>query len=779
MNLGAWEVASAPPGEVSDPARLAELEWAPARVPGHTGGDDRDWWFRARFNAEAPRDGERLTLCCDGLATVCEVFVNGASVLASESMWVAHETDIGGFVRSGENEVTIRCQALDPLLAEPRKPRARWRTRLARDGNLRWWRTTLLGRAPGFAPAPPLVGPWRAVRLERRSGPRVDDLELHPHVEGEDGVLTVRGRITGGEAAEVRLAGQAAPLGPDGAEVRVPGAAHWWPHTHGEPALHEVEVLVDGAIVASRRIGFRTLETGDDPLGEGLAIRINGVSVFARGAVWTPVAADELRPTLERVRDAGMNMLRLPGFSVYESAEFHDLCDKLGILVWQDFMFANLDYPVQDDGFRVTVEHEARQVMAGVAWRPSLTVICGNSEVEQQVAMLGLDPALGRGELFGELLPRLVAESGADAAYVPSAPCGEGLPMRPGRGVANYYGVGGYRRPLEDARRADVRFAAECLAFANLGDEGPAGPAAGVPRDVGSNWDFAGVRDFYLGLLYDVEPEALRRDDPQRYLELSRLVTGEVMAEVFGEWRRARSRCSGGLVLWLRDLQAGAGWGALDHAGVPKAAYFHLKRALAPVAVWSTDEGLGGIAAHVANDRPDPLEAILRIRLHRADGTQVGEAADTLALAPHETIERDVEALLGRFADVSWAYRFGPPAQDAIVLGLEAVDGELLSQSVRFPTGRPLERLSAQELGLAARAVRQRDDGGVWLTLASERFLYGVRVGAGDWTPQDDAFCLAPGERRSVWLAPRTAQARPGGVDINAVNLDGTLRVRL
>ena len=134
-------------------------------------------------------------------------------------------------------------------------------------------------------------------------------------------------------------------------------------------------------------------------------------------------------------------------------------------------MFANLDYPISDEDFRATVEREAREQLGRLAGRPSLAVMCGNSEVEQQVAMLGLDPELGRGELFGELLPRLVEEAGIDAVYLPSAPCGGERPFRPDRGVANYYGVGGYRRPLEDARRAEVRFAAECLAFANVPDD--------------------------------------------------------------------------------------------------------------------------------------------------------------------------------------------------------------------------------------------------------------------------------------------------------------------
>src|SRR5208283_496594 len=110
-------------------------------------------------------------------------------------------------------------------------------------------------------------------------------------------------------------------------------------------------------------------------------------------AVWTPLDAVGLAPTAAQLRraldgvcDGGMNMLRVPGTSCYEVPAFHDLCDELGVLVWQDFMFANMDYPLEDQAFRASVEREARQVLDDLAGRPSLAVLCGNSEVEQQVA---------------------------------------------------------------------------------------------------------------------------------------------------------------------------------------------------------------------------------------------------------------------------------------------------------------------------------------------------------------------------------------------------------
>ena len=108
---------------------------------------------------------------------------------------------------------------------------------------------------------------------------------------------------------------------------------------------------------------------------------------------------------------------------------------------------------------------------------------------------------------------------------------------------------------------------------------------AGVPRDAGAGWDFDDLRDHYLALVYGVDPGNLRRDNWDRYLELSRAVTGEVMAHVFGEWRRAGSPCNGALILWLRDLVAGAAYGVVDHQGRPKTPYHYLRRVLAPTAV--------------------------------------------------------------------------------------------------------------------------------------------------------------------------------------------------
>jgi beta-mannosidase len=794
---GGWRMAATPAGAWDAPPGDAEVEWSPAVVPGTVAAslaalgrppaagdpslDEEDWWFATSFELEEGAEGEESVLRFEGVATVWQAFLDAVEVAGSESMFAARELDLAGRA-PGRVELALCCRAMAPLLAQRRRPRARWRTRLA-ESNLRFFRTTLHGRAPGFSPGPPVIGPWRPVVLERRA---VRDLRVRTRLEGDTGVVEVGATVLGDGPVRVELDGPSGPFvteldGNGGARLEVPDAVRWWPHTHGEPALYELRLVRGERAVASRRVGFRELSFAPDLEADGLDLHVNGVPVFARGAVWTPPdpvgmapTSQELRATLERVVAAGMNLVRLPGTGVYETQAFHDGCDELGLLVWQELMFANFDYPFADEGFAALAEAEARQELERVGGHPSLAVVCGNSEVEQQAAMMGLDPATGRGSFFGDRLPALVADAGLDAAYVPSAPCGGALPFRPSAGVASYFGVGGYRRPLGDARASEVRFASECLAIANVGD-GSGADREAAPRDPGAEWDFADVRDHYLRELYGHDPVALAAEDPERYTALSRMVSGDVMARVMGEWRRAGSPCTGAVVLFLRDVVEGEGWGLLDRSGAPKVAWHHLRRALAPVCLWLTDEGLGGFAVHVANDGPDPLRARVRVALYRDLEQLVEEGQQELTVEPHGAWTGDAEGVVGGFRDLTWAYRFGPPAQDAVVVSLEAPDGELLSQSVAFPVGVPGGVESAEELGLEVRL-----DAGSALVLQSRRLAWGVRPHVPGWVPSDDAFTLEPGRPRTVPLHPMApGTPAPDKAHVTALNLRSSVPVAL
>ena len=808
LNAG-WDVAELLPGTCLHPSALpTELSWTPALVPGTAASalraaglwnlsqardfDASDWWFRCRFQAAAPAHGHKTFLRLGGLATLAEVWLNAEPILKSDNMFLAHEVEVGPKLRS-DNELFIRFRALGPALKE-RRARPRWRTRLVEQQQLRWFRTTLLGRMPGFSPGVAPVGPWRPVWLEEREAFSVERRILRTHTEGKGGVVDARfelqlwgkqlpeaAKLTVGScegALEVvpGLNGHCALRGP----VRLPSVERWYPHTHGAQPLYPAQLSLNVAgqthLVECGQVGFRELEVSKAEGAFGLTL--NGLPIFCRGACWTTNdivtligSPDSYRAALDALVDAGMNIIRLGGTMFYEAEELYALCDERGVLVWQDFMFANMDYPTEDALFMASAQLEAEQLLERLSGHVSLSVLCGSSETEQQAAMLGLPREQWSNALFSEHLPALCHERRPEVPYLPSSPSGGTLPFHPNEGVTHYYGVGAYLRPQEDARRANVRFASECLAFSNVpedtniervlapGEAPTTHPAwkSRVPRDRGVAWDFEDVRDHYLELLFGMKARALRSEDLPRYLALSRQVPGELMASTFAEWRRPGSSCRGGLVWFLRDLWPGAGFGIIDSEGHPKAPYYALKRVLAPVSLLALDEGLNGLVLHAINDRAQPLDATVRFSSYRSGDIQTGQAERTVLLPPRSTRSLSVEEMLGHFADTTYAYRFGPPPYD-VGHGelMDRAQGTRLAEVFHFPHGFALCR--EEDVGLECTA-QAAGEGSYLLTLTTRRFAQSVAITARSFRPDDNYFHLAPGEQRSVHLSPLQANA--------------------
>jgi beta-mannosidase len=806
-----WEVVEVVAGAdaPASPEELGARErtYFPAPVPGTVAGalaavgrwdldqpknfDASDWWYRLRFTSAPAGEDELALLHLDGLATLADVWLNGELLLQSDNMFRRHAVDVTSRLRP-QNELYVRFRSFERALAE-RRPRPRFRTRLVERQQLRWFRTTLLGRIPGWTPPVVPVGPYRAVRLERWRGPCVTSARVQSELAGRRGRVSLELACrTRGEAPRHA----AACVGParfelersleaDGTvvfrgETTLETPERWWPHTHGEQARYPVTATLEGAgELRLDSVAFRSIEADTDAGAFG--IRVNDTEVFCRGACWTTddivtLGGEEPpRRTLELCRAAGVNMLRVGGTMLYENDAFYELCDELGILVWQDFMFANLDYPGQDASFVASVSAEARDFLERTETRACLAVHCGNSEIEQQAAMLGLGRELWTQPLFTEVLPALVAAHRAGAVYVPSSPTGGALPFQLDAGVSHYYGVGAYQRPLEDARRANIRFTSECLAFANVPEDAPLeqllaeGQApfhhprwkARVPRDSGPGWDFDDVRDHYTRLLFGVEPASVRYSDMDRALLLARATSGEVMARTLTEWRRAGSTCRGALLWFLKDLWLGAGWGIIDATGRPKAAYYAVKRALRPLGIGVVDEGLNGLGVHLFNEGNTAREVSVGLRLLRDGNVTVAEAERRgLTLAPHSTSELRSAELLEHFLDVTFAYRCGPAAHDVTWLTLrDAASGELLGETFHFPTG--FARFE-QDPGLVARAVTEAD-GTLAVELEAQRFAAFVCFDIGRFVPEDAYFHLPPGVTRRVRVSSAGATGRLQG----------------
>lgn len=832
-----WQLCCTPPGQVTTPAALqaTAVEWIDTTIPATVAGslrqaqrwslddaatlnfDADDWWYRLNFQTSAVQSGEHLILCFGGLATIAEVWLNDKPLLRSDNMFRSSRCEISALLRDN-NVLLIRFTALDSLLAMKR-PRPHWKAPMIRHQQLRWLRTTLLGRTPGWSPPAAAVGPWREIWLERQQTVRIEQPQLHSTLHNEEGLIQFSAQITPLRArAQVILcelraergrqrfttALQADDNGRYHGVLSIKKPVLWWPHTHGEPALYDVSMRVsitdadgDASIqdieIELGHTGFRSIRIDTD--NDNFAIAVNGISIFCRGACWTPPDAvtlnssqQQLEHSIRLVREAGMNMLRVGGTMVYENDEFLDLCDTNGIMLWQDLMFANMDYPETAD-FTAEVASEVREQVSRLNGRPSLTVICGNSEGEQQAAMFGTTRDRWAPVLFHQTIPTLLATLCPDIPYWPSSAHGGSFPHQNNAGTTSYYGVGAYMRPLEDARRSELRFATECLAFANVPEDSciekmPGGLAlkthhplwkTRTPRDLGAGWDFEDVRDFYLQQLFGINAMQLRYTDHAQYMELSRVASGEVLAATFSEWRRLGSRCHGALVWFWQDLWRGAGWGLIDADGQPKSSYYYLRRALQPIAVNFSDEGCNGVCIHLCNDTERTVNAHLITSLYKHSESLVATGEVHLKLGARSKQQIDMTTLFEYFADHNHAYRFGPAGYNLLIAKLYDADGALIAEASQLPLGRRLPEIN--DLGLSAKVTKHADDHLI-LSLSTRAFAQSVTIQAAGFAITDQYFNIAPHSSREIGLRRLHSDSKLNG-SIRAINTPNIVTFQL
>ena len=513
------------------------------------------------------------------------------------------------------------------------------------------------------------------------------------------------------------------------------------------------------------RVGFRRIVV--DRSDGGFTFVVNGVPIFIRGANWFPPdpvrlhsCEEEVRHRLELVRAANLNMIRIPGTTTYADQSVLSACDELGILLWQDCMFAYMDYP-DDDAFVDAVGEELRQVFAELSGHASLAIVCGNQEVAEIAAMNGGPSSGYPSTLFDSFIPSLAATLLPGVEFVASNPSGGDPPYRLDSGVSQYFGIGGYLRPLCGLRRDDVRFAAETLCYAtppepeavnrlggaNIAVHDPKWKA-GVHHDAGRSWDMDDVRSFYVREVFGVDPLWERYVDPERALDLGRATNAYLMHSVFTEWRCNR-RSGGGLVMGFNDVAPGAGWGLIDIAGHPKAPWFAMRRVSEPVCALITDEGLNGVWVHVFNDTGEAFTGELLVELFVNGETPGGQATHPVSVRARDVVVINVSNLFDDFLDMNFAYRFGPPKYDVIAVTLSDDSGPVRSHDVALPLGqaRPMEA----DIGLSAVSVSSGNDD-PQLCLRTRRFAQWVSVDAPGYRPSDSWFHLPPNSERIITL---------------------------
>lgn len=765
--------------------------------------ESSDWWYCCDFDYDGVQQPGAGELIFERLATLAEIWLNGTLIGSSANFFQTLRIPLTSELLDS-NRLIICFRALNKVLGQ-RMPRPRWKTGLVSQQNLRWIRTPLLGRIPGWTQPTPALGPCGRITL--RAGVQLVESSVSLHYSDGNGVVNARVRIAGEVNAVTLMVGDSRVSMnalPDAegvweAELILSNPVLWWPHTHGLQAGYEVSLLLSGSTgeqcLNHGKRYFRSVSTDSEP--SAMCWRVNGQSVFVRGACWTITdpkrfwaEQEQLRSLLTLARDGGINMLRVGGTMQYEQDEFYRICDELGIMVWQDFMFANMDYPVDDPEFHRSILVECETQLQRLSQFACVSAFCGSSEILQQAAMVGVSPDAWSNAFLDEELPALVERYCGSLPYFASTPCGGVMPFHLGTGITHFYGVGAYKLPVLGSGADVVRFTAETMGFSNVPDTkaveamfGGALPAChhpewkrGIPRDAGAGWDFEDIRDYYLQALFKVDPVALRSRDTNRYLALSRQVPGELIKQVYGRWRRPGSVCGGGLLWFYKDLVPGAGWGMIDSAGSPKPLYYQIKRSFHPVAAFINDNGLDGLEALVVNDTPEQLSVEIQIKVISVPDTVSTQCVMQIGITSGGCWQSSIDALLDGFRDLNYRYQFGARQHDLVSLQVfNSGTHELLCDDVYFAETMALPLEHCADISCESSLEGER----YFLNISSNCFLQSVIPEISKCDVSDKGFHLVPGVARRIEVFPHTDNVGEMKGSISALNLADPVRIRV
>ncbi len=758
---------------------------------------EEGWTYRTSFRA-GPEvlDQEAVDLVFHGLDTFAQVRLNGAVILEADNMFRIWRVEVKRELRAGENTLEIRFRS-------PVPPALEARANLPYElpaGNDRgdppsrvFVRKAAYHYGWDWGPRFVTQGIWRPVELVAWSGARITNLHLvTDSIADELALLTaeVEVEVTAQEA-ELRAAAGRLPAtitlsSPEGAfpevayeailepglntfqvPVEIPNPRRWWPNGLGEAHLYGVEArLKAGRRIDSTaaRVGLRTVElvTEPDSLGESFFFRVNGVPVFMKGANVIPldhfsprVEPEQYRSLFRDVAGANMNMLRVWGGGIYERDLFYELADEHGILIWQDFMFANGMYP-GDSAFLASVRVEATDQLRRLRGHPSLALWCGNNEMDEGWHRWGWARAYDTPEdsaavrkayeaIFHEILPAVVAREDPGRRYWPSSPLlGWGDPESMNRGDSHYWGVWHGQEPFEVFTEKLPRFSSEF------------GFQAFPPMETVE--DFTREEDRSLlhpvMQLHQKHPIGnqlmaayMERDYPvpsgfEDFVYVSQLLQARGMRMAFEAQRRAMPRTMGTLYWQLNDTWPVVSWSSRDYFGRWKALHYAAREAFAPLLLSAVVDG-DRVKVWGVWDGLSSRKGELSLELLDFSGTLLWQAPVPATLQENSSSllwERPLEELLGE-AD---------PRKVVLVARFLDGDGrEEASSSLLYFAPPKAQELKAPAIRVEAGAV----GGGVEITLSSQVLARDVALSLeGEGHFLENFFDLLPGRPRTLFL---------------------------
>ncbi|KAF2713938.1 glycoside hydrolase family 2 protein [Pleomassaria siparia CBS 279.74] len=823
-------------GKIADP--FNDLNELSVRWVG-----DETWTYRKTFPtpSEKGKPGVRIVLACGGLDTFASVYLNGTLILESENMFLAHRIDITTKLlgesktpidRDEENVLQIvfqsaRKRGLELLKDHPEHRFIVHQTELSRGpvrkAQYHWgW---------DWGPILMTAGPWKKVVLETYVT-RIEDVwveyelsndlkkakgKIFAKIEGEESKVRFKMRKSSEGHAAVDLDGKVE----NGVSVATfdLDVDLWWPRGYGSQSLYVISATLisdDGAVLDSttKTVGFRkvALVQEKDTIGTSFYFRINDIDIFAGGSCWIPADSFLSRVTPERyfdwmklAADGNQIMIRVWGGGIYEHDAFYEAADELGLLVWQDFMFACANYPAYSSYLK-SVEEEARQNVRRIRNHPSVVLWCGNNEDYQIVERYSLEYRYEEDKnpeswlktnfparyIYEYLLPKIVLEEAVGVPYHPSSPFGDGisttLKVDPKVGDVHQWNVWhGEMKPYQQLPEMGGRFVSEfgMEAYPHLETLGKS-IAREEDRYPGSMaMDFRNKAIGHERRLVSYVAENFKiKYDLAGYTHLSQVMQADAMSWAYKSWRRqwgtSGNRECGGVLVWqLNDCWPTMSWAIIDYYLVPKPSYYAIKRAMKPIVVGVTrkfknwtmrpaDELWNRDTSHI--DMKEVWEDIEfdvwvgSSSMSKSEGNvavrfvSVRSGEDvypSLSVPVHIEANGTTEVIKGQKVGLPGARDENTPLDMSkidpfVIQSSLSIDGEVVARDVSWPD--PIKYLNFPDRGVEVNL--SSTSAIVSAKRPVKGFVFQERQGV---SLDDNGFDLMPGEKKTVVVAGQSA----------------------
>ncbi len=635
-----------------------------------------DYVYTLTFVPDAKILSEELVLLrFDGLDTIADIELNGTPIGHTKNQHRSYEFEVGDLLGGGENVLKVTFRSPTRYIKEMQQVVKVGGSSDAMDGFAHLRKAHCMF-GWDWGPHLPDAGIWRPVSLIGFHTARISDVAIFQrHAKDcvtllldvqSDQVHNKRGlsytvTLTDPEGQETVFSDS-----PESVLVEHPKL--WWPHGYGDQPLYRVKVsLFDGEELLDekeKRIGLRTMtmHREKDEYGESFATEVNGVQIFAMGADYIPednllsrVNPARTRKLLEQCVAANFNSIRVWGGGYYPNDDFYDSCDELGLVVWQDLMFACAVYELSDD-FEQEIIAEVAENVRRLAHHASLGLICGNNEMEMFVDqgewVQSFKQKADYIKMYEYIFPKIMRQVAPDVFYWPASPSSGGsfdAPNDPNRGDVHYWEVWHGNQPFSAYRDYYFRYASEFgfQSFPTLKTV----EAFTLPEDRNV---FSYIMEKHQrnhaanGKIMNYLYQTYRYPtDFAVLLYASQMLQATAIQYGVEHWRRNRGRCMGAIYWQLNDCWPVASWSSIDYFGRWKALHYFAKRFFAPVLLSCCEEGTmtqqpnvnaenqqieTSIRLNVSNETMEAQDVVVRYALCDNEGTVLESGEEVLCV---------------------------------------------------------------------------------------------------------------------------------------------------